>query len=509
MSLPIRRKLVLLSVLVMVVVSFGFTALNLALSSAWVEDDLKERAIAFAREVAVTLGHQRELEGNAELEEQIREILAVRRTVAQLDVLTFDGDGGRVVATSHPGARLPFTRQDTIQARRGRVVSRLVDRAPDRHWEVLAPVTLDGTIVGAVAARFSLVAADRLAVRARAWAFTLTAASVVVMGLLMTLAVRRIVDRPIQRFMEAIAAGPAAVPPAPVLVETADEFGLLATHFNAMVDRITRFSTELQERVREATEEAEQRLGEVERLNAVLFDLQRSLTHAERLAVSGRIVAEVAHEIGTPLHSIAGHLELLQKELTSDRPARDAARRLGIVQTQLGRVTEIIARMLDVTRRPGGELGVVDLNGLVSETAELIRPAVAAGGRVLDVATETGLPGVLGDRIQLQQVLVNLLTNAIDAAPAGGRVGVATRAARDVGQVVVEVSDDGPGIPAAHRERIFEAFFSTKEPARGTGLGLFIAAQILRDHKGRIEVDSAPGRGSTFRVILPALGGAA
>ena len=101
-------------------------------------------------------------------------------------------------------------------------------------------------------------------------------------------------------------------------------------------------------------------------------------------------------------------------------------------------------------------------------------------------------------------MILNLLTNAIDATPAGGRIEVTTRALPDDGQVEIAVADTGRGISAADRTQIFEPFFSTKERGRGTGLGLFITAEIVREHKGRIEIESDEGRGSTFRVVLPA-----
>jgi len=114
----------------------------------------------------------------------------------------------------------------------------------------------------------------------------------------------------------------------------------------------------------------------------------------------------------------------------------------------------------------------------------------------------SGLPPVLGHASQLQQVVLNLLTNAMDATPPGGRVLVVTQARP--GQVELEVTDTGRGIPAGQQEHIFEPFFSTKAAGQGTGLGLSVSAQIVREHQGRIEVTSTEGRGTTVRVLLPA-----
>jgi signal transduction histidine kinase len=143
----------------------------------------------------------------------------------------------------------------------------------------------------------------------------------------------------------------------------------------------------------------------------------------------------------------------------------------------------------------------VDVNPLVRETVELARPAIAQHQLAIEVATAPALPPVHGRGHQLQQVILNLLTNAIDATPPGGRLHVATRVRGS--EVELEVRDTGRGIPESERRRIFEPFFSTKAAGRGTGLGLFVCSQIVREHQGRIEVASVEGQGSSFRVLLP------
>ena len=502
--LNVRGKLVLGTLLIVVVVSFGFTFLQLRLTRGWVEEDLRERAVLFAREIAATIGDRREFDNGPLLRQQIQRIMQVRRSVLQLDILRFEPAASVVVASSHPERRLPFTHADAGQTRKGRVVSRLVTRPDERFWEVLAPITLEGEVAGGVAATFSLERADVLSARIRVWSLALTAASVLLMGALMSVAVGWVVNRPIQRFMDAIQRVRRGDSIAAVDVVAADEFGVLARHFNEMMARIHDFSDELQTRVKEATHELEGRYQEVERLRELLFAMQRDLGRAERLALSGRIMAEVAHEVGTPLHSVAGHLELLRQDLPPALLSETVTRRLGIIEGQLARVTEIIAQLLDLTRRVPGEPAPVDLNRLVRDTAELVRPGIARAGLTLDVACDAGVPPVLGDGRQLQQVVLNLLTNAMDATSAGGRIRVVTRAHAEAPPVELEVSDTGRGIPADQHRQIFEPFYSTKGPGRGTGLGLFISAQIVREHRGRIDVESREGRGTTFRVRLPA-----
>jgi len=496
----VRHKLILLGTLVILVISSGFTWANLALARRAIEEDLKTRAIIYAREIAETFGDRGGLERRDALGQMIARLLKIRRSALQLDVLSLGPEGTTLVATSNPSARVAVTMADADEVRTGRVVA----RAAGGHWEVIAPIVLDDLVTAAVAVQFSTQRADELASRIRFWAITLAAASVVLMGLLMSMAIHLVVDRPIRRFMDAIARTPADGGPAAVDVKTTDEFGVLARQFNEMVTRIGRFSEELRSRVAEATDELDRRYRQVEQLNALLFEMQRRLSHAERLALSGRVMAEVAHEVGTPLHSVAGHLELLRADLPPAALTEDTERRLTIIETQVTRLIEIITRLLDLTRRAPGEPGPVDVQVLARDTADLVRPGLARVGITLTVRTESELPFVRGQQDQLQQVILNLLSNAIAATPAGGVIAVTTRAIPDEGQVEIAVSDTGHGISPADREQIFEPFFSTKEAGRGTGLGLFISAEIVREHKGRIEIESEEGRGSTFRVLLPA-----
>src|SRR5687767_7909418 len=157
MRIGVRGKLVLLSLLILVVVSFGLTLLGLHLSRTWVEEDLKERAVVFARELAATIGDHQDLTPGPLLDRKIQQIMAVRRSVLQIDILRFASeDASLLIATSRPQSRLPFTPGDADQVQRGRIVSRLVTTGQERHWEVMAPITLDAAVVGGIAAKFAL-----------------------------------------------------------------------------------------------------------------------------------------------------------------------------------------------------------------------------------------------------------------------------------------------------------------------------------------------------------------
>src|SRR2546428_8249112 len=187
MRLGVRAKLVLLSLLILVVVSFSFTWLQIRLSRVWFEEDLRARAVIFAREVAATIGDRREFENRNMLAHKIRQIMAIRQSVFQLDVLGFDAAGSPIVATSYESRRLPFNRREGDQVRQGDLLSRMVTDQDGRSWEVMAPIRVEGDVVGAIPAKLSLSPAAAREARLRGRDLALTGLSALLMGPLMGL----------------------------------------------------------------------------------------------------------------------------------------------------------------------------------------------------------------------------------------------------------------------------------------------------------------------------------
>src|SRR5207245_776637 len=177
---------------------------------------------------------------------------------------------------------------------------------------------------------------------------------------------------------------------------------------------------------------------------------------------------------------VMGHLELLREDLPPLAVSETIERRLRVIESQLGRLREIIDRLLDLTRRSPQPAVPVDVNGLVQETVELVRPAVAAARLELSVEADPEVPRLLAQRSELQQVVLNLLTNALDATPPGGAIRVATRARG--GALEIEGADAGRGIPGPELKRVVDPLVRTKGPERGTGLGLVICSQTLHGH---------------------------
>jgi PAS domain S-box-containing protein len=225
--------------------------------------------------------------------------------------------------------------------------------------------------------------------------------------------------------------------------------------------------------------------------------LERSARQADRLAALGTLAAGLAHELNNPIGVISSRAELVLLD-TESGPLPEAVREdLQVIHRHAQRVTRIAQGLLSFARHSSGEHGPVDLNRVVDETLLLVEKLIVKDGIALKRALAPDLPPIWGDASAIQQVVMNLLTNARDAAAAGGEISIETaEVAEPAGGVRLIVRDTGPGIPPELLPRIFDPFFTTK--ANGTGLGLSISYGIVREHQGTVDVHSQPGEGTTF-----------
>jgi signal transduction histidine kinase len=298
------------------------------------------------------------------------------------------------------------------------------------------------------------------------WAMGLLAALgafTVLVGILMALYARRVLA-PLEAVTErakAVASGD--LTPHPVLASD-DEIGELAMTFEAMVAAIARANAEL-------------------------------LT-AERLATIGKMAAHVTHEIRNPLSSLALNVEMLEEELLGDSEARALLR---AVKNEVERLTALSERYLSVARRKPPRIEREDIGQVCREALDFVAKDLARHGIESELAIDPDLPAVSIDEGQIRQALYNLLRNAREAMPSGGKVVIAARRAKD--GVEITVDDEGSGIDAETRARLFEPFFTTK--GHGTGLGLVITREIVEAHGGRIRCEAREPKGTRFSIYLP------
>ena len=230
-------------------------------------------------------------------------------------------------------------------------------------------------------------------------------------------------------------------------------------------------------------------------------EMRTRLMETERLAAVGELVAGVAHEVNNPLSSISAFAQLLVRDGGLTPTQRDS---IDVIKSEAIRASQVVKDLLAFARRSEPRRDALDLNQLVDRTLRLRGYELNASKIKIEPSLTLDLPAVVGDARQLQQVILNLITNALQAmAPqGGGTLGVATR--YDAGRVILEVSDTGPGIPPEARARIFEPFFTTKEEGEGTGLGLSVSYGIVSAHGGTIDLAEVSEKGTRFVVTLPA-----
>lgn len=391
----------------------------------------------------------------------------------------------------------------------------------EHRLKIASPISVGGRLLGAAFAEFSTSQFDdvldyqhRLSLMRR----LITGGAIV---LALNLFLYWYLHRPVGALLRAVKAVTEGTMTTAVPVRGEDELGTLAGRFNVMVDRIRTTTEEnarlfealqhahhgLQQKVEEATAEIRQKNRQLARTNELLSNAQREAARAQRLSAIGQLAATVAHKIGTPLTALSGHIQLLQEDpdLTAD-----ARRRLNTVEGQIEQTSKIIQDLLIYARKPEPVFAPLELTACLDDCVSLLRPEITRRHVTLMTEFAPGAMKIDGDQQQLQEVFCNLIDNALDAMPDGGTLTIRTRrvaeAADGLCRLAVDILDTGHGIPHDMREQIFQPFFTTKRAGRGTGLGLAIALETIRAHGGAIEVDSEPGKGSRFTVLLPTEG---
>lgn len=263
-----------------------------------------------------------------------------------------------------------------------------------------------------------------------------------------------------------------------------DERGKLLT-------RIEGFNEDLKREVALATQE----LAES---NDALLKAQQHLTRSERLAVVGQMAASLAHEVGTPLNAISGHLELLAANHSNDS---DSRRRIRIIRQQLDFIVGTVKRLLEWTHKRKLAFKPIDIEKLIREVLWLVGPTLDEHSITADLQTNGQFPMIEADRESLQQVFLNLINNSIEAMPNGGTIDIVIQANQQSSLAEIIFGDSGAGIRADDAQHLFEPMWTTKPS--GGGFGLAIARETMNEHGGDIEVVEGKQVGATFRLTLP------
>jgi signal transduction histidine kinase len=506
------------------------TELNLKFLRNSLENSLADTAILLAKQIDATIESKRRLEDPALLKREVFEIIQMRRHIENIDIYLFypanvvlrhgENKEYRVLIASDTTAIVELSAADITILRKNQLCQRMkFEPEQPRLLEIIVPLHLKRQVIGAITIITNFQETDRLLVNQKRQSYIIVCISLLVIVPLLIFYLHTTVNRPIQQLIHAMSQVETNQLPNKVNIARKDELGYLAENFNRMVDRLAKaeqertellarislFNEELQTKVQETTRELAFQHDELKRAHAQFVLIQHRLIDADKLATLGQVAATIAHEVGTPLGAVSGHIQLLREQYKDDIPAIE---RLDIIDKQVNRVVSIIQDLLNSVRERTAEFVPVSLNQLVQELVTLVSPQLTQQQVKLQTELESRLPDIFGNADQLQQVLLNLVDNALDAMPNGGKLTISVRVdpdrtSQNQRTILVELSDSGSGIMPEHISHIFNPFFSTKSPGEGTGLGLSVCKDIVEKHNGTISVKSIPNQGTKFMIQFP------
>ncbi len=482
------------------------------------------RNIFIAKQIDASIPDRAIREDLSQIQDEVEEWLLSRPFLMEIDVFLFSGkDWEIVVSHSRDVHRTSFalSKEQINRLKKDKDLSSFHDVGEEKWLEVVVPLHLATKPIGGIRLVSSLDEAQSFLSKKRVRAIILTFFSIFVLLITLTILFRKLVGDPIQRLVEAMSRAESGDLEAEAHVQSGDELGKLGRNFNRMLKtirethqqniellkQVNQFNEVLTGRIEAATSELARRNEELRLLNEALFESQRQLSQSEKLAAVGQVTATMAHQIGTPLNSISGYIQLILQDGNLRSKDRD---RLKIIESQLDRLADSVKSLLSFTRQPKPQLKSLEINGVLEELIHLSEPWLLARNVKLSANLSQNLPRVLGDSTHLQTLFLNLITNALDAMPRGGVLTIKTKqvppspSTEDRRWLEVSIADTGIGITEESRKRIFDPFFTTKKMGEGTGLGLAICDKIIKEHSGRIEVRSEVGKGSTFFISIPA-----
>lgn len=355
-------------------------------------------------------------------------------------------------------------------------------------------------ILGVLDTNLSLAKADQQLAEGTRQMIIYTACALLLIVLMSWLVVWRVVGKPVkalQNGTEQLASGDLGYQ---IDVHSHDELGELASSFNGMSRELESEHNENLAWTRTLEQRVEQKTAELKRAH-------EHALHTEKMASIGKMAAVLAHEINNPLSGILTYAKLLRKWVDqgdgSPTKRREICDSLDLIASESRRCGDLVKNLLTFSRTTPMNLQKANLNQVIDRSLRLVQHQFDLAGIQVQQQLDPDLPLVQCDAAQIEQVLLALIMNAMDAMPQGGNLWLTSFYSGEENAVRIVVRDDGAGIPADILPRIFEPFLTTKETGRGVGLGLAISQSILERHHGRIEVQSEVGRGTTFTVSLP------
>ena len=482
-----------------------------------------DRNLYIAKQIDASTSDRAIREDLPHVRDEVEEWLLSRPFLTEIDLFLFSPRGWDLIVSNSKDVHLASLTLKTEQIKRlknDRSLSSLHDAGEERWLEVIVPLHLETRVVGGIRVVSTLDEAQNYLSKKRERAMILTFSSILVILITLTILFGKMVGDPIQRLVEAMTRAEKGDLETEVHVQSEDELGKLGRNFNRMLKtirethqqniqllrQVNQFNEELTKKIEAATSELAKRNEELRFLNEALFESQRQLSQSEKLAAVGEVTAAMAHQVGTPLNSISGYIQLILQDGNLKPKDQD---RLKIIESQLDRLADSVKNLLSSTRQPKPQLRTLHVNELLEELIRMSEPWFLARSVSVSYQLSPDLPPILADSTHLQTLFLNLITNALDAMPRGGVLTIRTQQisaplpSRDGRWLKISIADTGIGITDESKKRIFDPFFTTKKMGEGTGLGLAICEKIVKEHSGKIEVESEVGKGSTFFISIP------
>src|SRR5438552_1147421 len=457
----LQTKVILLFAVTVISVVTVSTFIAMILTGPLVEEEVYRRALAQARLIAHALVNERAFDDPQALMRGLRQIENDLPSVKQADVFLHNPEHHLLATTDSSAEHLELDHISNISTYNEHEnlpsEDAITIETPDGDFWIMGVTILkQGNPIGCLMLKVSKSHSGDVTRNLVLQNLVVLLASLGVVALVIHIFFLRSVRAPMKemvRVMEAAESGELSVR---ARVASPDETGQLATHLNRMLARIENFNAELARQVEGATAELARRNEELRRINEELFDTQRKLARSERLAVAGQLAASLAHEIGTPLNSISGHVQLLARRKALDDVSR---RRLQIIENQIENIVRTVKQLLSWTRKFDLKIEAVDLRRAPKESILVSSPALQQRKTKVQMDLPRDCPQIYGDAGYLQQVFLNFINNSMDAMPEGGELRLRLRyparasaddgsasapdRAPDAAEVAVEVSDTG------------------------------------------------------------------
>lgn len=492
-NLTVRVKLIALTVIGLAVTMAAWGIIQLTALDGILVDQQVNRLENVAETVSTFYQHFPTRQGVAALDSTLKDHIQSDVRLARIDIFDLRGKAVNYVAGA---SRIQYEWPDAMVAdvgRKGKTRYIKLDTEGGPSLGLLYPVsgeTRDSRIIVGVIA-FSRGNTE-IMIRAQRLLIASSAGLLGVILFLMLASYGWMIGRPLHTIIGTIDEFQKGRYVERIPIVRQDEWGQLADHFNQMADEIQNvmarnldLTRHLEDRVREET--------------LKVVQLQKQVDDLKQLTALGHLTANLAHDLGTPLHSIAGLAKLM---LEREGCPADVAHKLNLIVKQTERLDRVIQNVRKATRLPDPHFELITVQQMLSETLPLVEPLTQKSRVAIDVQSDAARASLYADRYRIQTALFNIIQNSIEAMPDGGNILIAAQDQSDRKMVRISIADTGKGIDADDLKNVCEPFFSSHKDEGMRGLGLAIVRDIVKAHGGQMDIQSEPGRGTTVILML-------